>query len=201
LKTHQDENSNYKAQVAQFDSLVNNPEQLLSALAAVNPAYKRFLTAQPTAPAAGVPERIETLEDLQRVIDARVADVTAPILNERKAQAALASAQTQLSAELADASAKWPGFKDAYENPTTKAEMNAVLKANPTWGLRDVYINYVVPKLAAGRDQMRQSVIEELKTRPHSSTVTTTVSGRGTQSAEPVNTEDIVREQMRKLKD
>jgi hypothetical protein len=194
LKTHQDENSNYKAQVAQFDSLVNNPEQLLSALAAVNPAYKRFLTAQPTAQPTGEPQEIRTLEDLQRVIDARVAEQTAPIMQERQQRQVYEAAVPKVKAQIAEAES-WPMFKEA------KAEILKALQSNPTWGLKDAYQSVVIPKLAANRDTVRQSVLDELKTRPHSTTVTSTVSGRTSQGGEPLDTADIVRNAARSIKD
>ncbi len=198
LKSHEDASASTRQQIERFDSMVNNPDQLLRALAAVNPAYAAFVKG--AAPAAtGTPTRIETIEDLNRVIDAQVAARLKPIETERAAAQFEAQAIPKIKGMLADAQT-WPLFK---ENQQEIQKAVAALPQNlaPEVVLRMAYQSIVLPKLAANRDTVRAEVMAELKNHPHSSTVTTTVSGRGVQSPEAVDTESIVRQAMAKLKD
>jgi hypothetical protein len=198
LKSHEDQSASTRQQIERFDSMVNNPDQLLKALAQVNPAYAAFVKG--AAPAAtGTPGRIETMEDLQKVIDQQVAQRLAPIEKERQSAQFIAEAVPRIKAQLAEAQT-WPLFKE------NQAEIQAAVKALPQHLAPDVvlrmaYQSVVLPKLAANRDTVRAEVMAELKNRPHASTVTTTVSGRGVQSPEAVDTESIVRQAMAKLKD
>lgn len=194
LKSHTDRLAETQSQIDRFDSLVSNPDQLLAALASVNPAYQRFLGQKPAAAPAGVPQRIETIEDLQRVIDAQVAAKLAPIEQERNSRQMYEAAVPKVRAQIAEAE-KWPLFTE------NKAEILTALQSNPTWGLKDAYQHVAIPKLAGTRDQMRQQVLDELKTRPHSSTVTTTVAGRGSQGPEALDTESVVRAALANIRD
>jgi hypothetical protein len=178
---------------------VNNPEQLLSALAQVNPSYRQYVKGAAPQQTQGTPQRIETMADLQAVIQAQVAERLKPIEQERAAAQFEAQAIPKIKAQLAEA-ATWPLFKEH------QTEIQAAVKAlpqnlPPEVVLRMAYQQVVVPKLAANRDSVRQSVIEELKTRPHSTSVTTTVAGRSSASADSASTEDIVRNIARGIKD
>ncbi len=201
VKQHADENASTRQQIERFDQLVANPEQLLSALASIHPAYRQYVGKVATAstPPTGTPTRIETMEDLQRVIDQQVAAKLAPIEQERQANQFIAEAVPRIKAQLAEAET-WPLFKE------NKAEIQAAVSKlpqnlAPDAVLRMAYQSVVLPKLAANRDIVRSEVMAELKSRPHSSTVTTTVSGRGVQSPEAVDTADIVRQALAGIKD
>lgn len=193
LKTHSDEVSTVRQQIEKFDQLVANPDALINALAQVNPAYRAFVKGAPPAQ-SGVPQKIETMEDLQRVIDAQVAAKLAPITQEREARQHIEAAVPRVRAQIAEAE-NWPLFKES------KTEILGVLKANPTWGLKDAYQQVIIPKLSANRDQVRTEVLAELNTRPHATTVTSTTTGRNIPTTEAMSTEDVVREAMRGIKD
>lgn len=192
IKGHTDRISTFEQQVAAFDQLVASPEKLLSTLAQVNPAYARFLSQPPDSNQP--PQEIKTIEDLQRVIDHQVAQRLAPIEQERQQRQVVEQAIPRVKAQLAEAE-KWPLFTES------KAEILAELQKNPQAGLRDAYQTVVIPKLAAGRDKVRQDVLSELNARPHSSTVTSTVSGRTAPDTGPRDTQDIIRESIRKIRD
>ncbi len=199
LKQHEESSASHRQQVERFDSLVSNPDQLLRALASVNPAYAQYVKGAAPQQPQGTPQRIETMEDLQRVIDQQVAQRLKPIETERAAAQFEAQAIPKVKAMLAEAQT-WPMFK---ENMAEIQAAHAKLPQNipPGEALRMAYHSVVTPKLAANRDTIRQEVMDELKNRPHSSTVTTTVAGRGTQSAEPVDSVDIVRAAAARIRD
>ena len=193
VKQHTDRIAAYEQAVQQFDRLVANPEQLLASLAQVHPAYARFAHPGSTAAAAGVPQQINTMADLQRVIDAHVAARLQPIEQERAGRLAIEQAIPRVKKQLEEAE-KWPLFTES------KAEILANLKANPGVTLEQAYQKAVLPKLAAQRDTIRQEVLAELNGRPHSTTVTSTVTGRTAPDAGPMDTADIVAEAVRRLK-
>ncbi len=198
LKEHEDRTAATRQQIERFDQLVQNPEQLLRALAQVDPRYQQFVKGAAPQQTQGTPQRIETMEDLQKVIDAQVAQRLRPIEQERAAAQHIAEAVPRIKGMLADA-ATWPLFKEH------QAEIQAAVSAlprnlAPDVVLRMAYQQVVLPKLAANRDTVRAEVMAELKNRPHSSTVTTTV-GRTSQPSDVLDTESIVRAAMRNLKD
>jgi hypothetical protein len=190
LKQHADRLSTFEAQMAQFDQMVASPEQLLGALAQVNPAYARFLQ-QP--PQTADPAEIRTMADLQRVIDAQVQQRLAPIEHERQQRQVVEAAIPRVKQQLAEAE-KWPLFAES------KADILAELQKNPNAGLREAYMAVVVPRMAADRDKVRQEVLAELQSRPHTTTATSSVTGRAAEKSEPMNTADIVRQALRGLK-
>lgn len=195
LKQHADRLSVFEQQVARFDQLVNDPEVLLANLAQIHPAYRRFLGGQPHQDAANQPpQKIETLEDLQRVIDHQVAQRLAPIEQERHARLYAEKMTPVIQAQL-DEAKTWPLFVESHQ------EILAVLNKYPQAGLRDAYQQVVIPKLTAGRDKMRQEVLAELNARPHASTVTSTVPGRTAPDTGPQETADIVREALRNFRE
>jgi hypothetical protein len=198
LKTHSEENTRYKSQVERFDSMVQNPDQLLRALASVNPQYAAYVKGAAPQQPQGTPQRIETMEDLQRVIDQQVAQRLKPIEQERAAAQFEAQAIPKIKAQLAEAQT-WPLFKE-HQAEIQKAVAALPQNLPPEVVLRQAYQSVVLPKLAANRDTVRSEVMAELKNRPHASTVTTTVSGRGVQSPEAVDTEDIVRQALASIK-
>lgn len=190
LKQHTDRISQFEQQVAAFDQMVSNPEALLANLAVLNPAYRRYLGVQPQQQ-SNIPERIETVEDLQRVIEQQVAERLRPIEEERATQQTIAAAVPKIRQQIADAE-KWPLFAES------KNEILAHLQQNPQADLRSAYQQVVIPKLAADRDKVRQEVLAEMKARPHSTSATTTTAGRSTPDNGPRETQDIIRESLRR---
>lgn len=202
LRQSSEQFANVQRQIAEFDRMVASPEHLLSALAQVHPAYGAYLARSGAAPAPSqahdTPPQFNTAADLQQYvqsqIDRHVSERLAPIERERQSRQVLEAAIPRVRQQLAEAE-KLPMFSES------KAEILAALQKNPEMGLHDAYMSIVVPKLAAGRDQVRQDVLAELKSRPHSTTVTSTVSGRAVSDAEPASTEDIVRAAIRQIRD
>jgi hypothetical protein len=201
-EAHQAAIARHEQQIAQFDQLVGTPEALLGALASINPAYRRFLGAPaPAAAPAGTPERIETMADLQRVIDAQVAQRLQPIEAERQQRTLLAESQARVARQMADIQT-WPGFtehKGAIEQALTAEMKAAQAEWRPLKPFDQVYREVVFGKLAATRDQVRQDVLAEVQNRPHSTSVTK-VAGGAPEGTGPRSSADIIRDSIRGLK-
>ena len=201
-EAHQAAIARHEQQIAQFDQLVGTPEALLGALAQINPAYRRFLGAPaPAAASPGAPERIETMADLQRVIDAQVAQRLQPIEAERQQRTLLEQSQARVARQMADIQT-WPGFtehKAAIEQALTAEVKAAQAERRPLKPFDQVYREVVFGKLAAARDQVRQDVLAEIQNRPHSTSVTK-VAGGAPEGTGPRSSADIIRDSIRGLK-
>lgn len=198
LKQHVDQLTAVQQQIAAFDQMVSSPERLLTALAQVNPAYAQYV--QRASQASTTTEEVPTFNtaaDLQRYvqsqIDRHVSDRLAPIEQERQQRQVMETAIPKVNAQIAEAE-KWPLFTES------KAEILAELQKNPNAGLRDAYQTVVIPKLAADHDKIRQEVLAELNGRPHSTSVTSTVSSRTAETSGPQDTQAIIRQAIRGLK-
>jgi hypothetical protein len=199
-EAHQAAIARHEQQIAQFDQLVGTPEALLGALAQINPAYRRFLGA-PAHAAASAPDRIETMADLQRVIDAQVAQRLQPIEAERQQRTLLEQSQQRVARQMADIQT-WPGFtehKPAIEQALTAEVKAAQAERRPLKPFDQVYREVVFGKLAATRDQVRQDVLAEIQNRPHSTSVTK-VAGGAPEGTGPRSSADIIRDSIRGLK-
>jgi hypothetical protein len=127
------------------------------------------------------------------VIDQQVAQRLAPIEQERQQRQIVEAAVPRVKQQLAEAE-KWPLFTES------KVDILAELQRNPNAGLRDAYMTVVLPKMAADRDKVRQEVLAEMSNRPHTTTASSSVTGRARETSEPVDTSDIVRQALRGLK-
>nr|ALS91303.1 diverge_rpsU: rpsU-divergently transcribed [uncultured bacterium] len=193
IRQHTERVSQFEQQIAQFDRLVANPEQLITALAQVHPGYSKYATTPPATSAGAPPARIETMQDLQRVIDAQVAARLRPIEEDRQRQQTIAQELPRAQQRLAEAKT-WPLFTES------QGDILATLKANPGISLEAAYQKVVVPKLATQRDSIRQEVLAELNGRPRSTTVTSTVTGRTAPDSGPQDTTDIIWDAIRRTK-
>jgi hypothetical protein len=188
--------------------IAEQPEQFVRALVAQNPAYRQYFhdvaaTSQPQ-PARDVPRdmpapdvqladgtRTYSVDGLQRLLtwntqqaEQRIAQRLQPIEHERQQRELIAAAVPRVKQQIAEAE-KWPLFAES------KAEILALLQSDPRIDLTGAYQRIVIPKLAANRDQVRQDVLRELNTRPHSTSVTRTASSR-VEDTQPRNTRDII---------
>ena len=201
-EAHQAAIARHEQQIAQFNQLVGTPEALLGALAQIDPAYRRFLGAPaPAAASTAAPERIETMADLQRVIDAQVAQRLQPIEAERQQRTLLEQSQQRVARQMADIQT-WPGFtehKPAIEQALTAEMKAAQAERRPLKPFDQVYREVVFGKLAAARDQVRQDVLAEIQNRPHSTSVTK-VAGGAPEGTGPRSSADIIRDSIRGLK-
>jgi len=189
----------HNQQIAQFDQLVNTPEQLLGALAQINPAYRRFLVPQQQPQAA--PTRIETMEDLNRVIDGVVAQRLKPIEDERQQRTILAESHQRIARQMEDIQT-WPGYTEhkAALDAAMAAEMKAAQAERRDLKPFDrIYREVVFGAQKAQRDQIRQEVNQEIASRPHATSVVK-VGGGSPEAAGPRSSADIIRESIRGLK-
>ena len=213
--------------VAQFENILeNDPKTFLTMLSKV-PAYKEFFDQisqgsqqQPQKPAAdpSMPQPDQTLSDgttvysmegLQNLLAWQAKNVEdrvskqvsedvrqryAPIEQEWHSQQQRAKVIPVINAQLADART-WPQF-----NENEDAILQA-LRADRNISLEGAYRQVVYPKLQTSRDDMRKSILEELKRKPVSSSAPLTASRPG----QPVQTGkrdllDVVREAAQTLK-
>jgi hypothetical protein len=141
------------------------------------------------------------MADLQRVIDARVAERVSPYEQERQQRALLAESQARVARQMADIQT-WPGFtehKPAIEQALTAEVKAAQAERRPLKPFDQVYREVVFGKLAATRDQVRQDVLVEIQNRPHSTSVTK-VAGGAPEGTGPRSSADIIRDSIRGLK-
>lgn len=195
--------------------IAEQPEQFVRALVEQNPAYQRYFSQAPAQPAptpvsSEMPapdvrladgSQTYSVEGLRRLLawntqqtEQRVEQRIKPFEQERQQREMLEAAVPHVKQQIADAE-KWPLFKES------KNEILAALQADPRIDLTGAYQRVVIPKLAANRDQVRQDVLKELASQPHSTSVTRTTPGRADESGAPRDSRDIIRQSIAGLAD
>lgn len=187
--------------VAQFEHILeNDPKQFLTMLSQV-PAYKEFFAyidrlsagqgagrPNPSPGNAGIPEgmpqpdvpqpdgsSVYSMEGLQKLLEWQAKQVEdrvqkqvtqryAPIEQEWKTQQNMAKMAPIIQKQLEDART-WPQFTE------NEGEILQALKADRNISLEGAYRKVVFPKLQASRDEMRTSILAEIKARPQSTAV------------------------------
>jgi hypothetical protein len=213
LRTHE---SRLREVEAVERMITEQPEQFVHALIAQNPAYQRFFNVQTAgggAPQGGnadtphdMPAPDVQLQDgtrtysvagLQRLLtwntqqaEQRIAQRLQPFERDRQQRELMAQAVPRVKQQIA-AAEQWPLFKES------KAEILAVLQSDAAVDLQTAYQRVVIPKLAASRDTIRQDVLKELATRPHSTVAGSSVAGSRADDTGPADTADIVRQALR----
>jgi hypothetical protein len=135
-----------------------------------------------------------------REAEERVGKRLEPIEKERqdREKAASEAARAKTISEEADKAIdallgraeKWPMFKD-----NEKVLLDAVL-ADKGLDIRDAYINFVIPKLAADRTKMKAELLAEINGKPKSTGVTPAAATAVAKPDKPVTTADIARQVM-----
>jgi hypothetical protein len=211
------------------DVMINKPEKFLDMLATL-PAYKQFFTAiedafnkangqpqaqaQPNQPVADdMPQPDQRLADGTMVYSmkglsdlnawnraqarketlAEVEKVYGPIQKEWQAQRRVQEVIPQVQQQIADART-WPQFNE------NEQEIVKVLQDNPRISLEGAYRQVVFPRLVADRNKMKEELMKELKTAPKATSVATVQSKSGPASAGPRSLEDIIAEEIKKIK-
>jgi hypothetical protein len=88
---------------------------------------------------------------------------------------------------LLDKASKWPGFLENQE------AIGKLITENPQMELVDAYMQVVPQKLTANRTTMRQELLAEINSQPHSTSVQTSPTAPQKQKG-PKTTEEIARE-------
>lgn len=119
--------------------------------------------------------------------EARMAKRYEPIEKEWQSQQHMAKVVPVIQKQIAEART-WPQFNE------NEADIVAVLKQDPQISLEGAYRKVVFPRLQSSRDEMRTSILAELKKQP----VTTAAPQNATRPVHeqtgPRNLEDIVRQ-------
>jgi hypothetical protein len=216
--------------VAQFEHIIeNDPKTFLNMLAGI-PAYKEFfayieqLAARPEQPPSSAaqpdadmpqpgPDGLYDMAGLQKLLDWQAKKVEDrvtkqitqqveqrydPIRQQWESEQRRQQMIPVIQKQIADART-WPGFA---ENET---EIIEVLKADQNISLEAAYRKVYIPKLQAQaqttRDDMRRTVLEELKGRPTTTSVpTSAVKPNPTKPQGPRNLEDVIADAVKTLK-
>lgn len=109
----------------------------------------------------------------------------APIEQQWQSQQHMARVVPIIQKQIADART-WPLFNE------NEAEVLATLKADPNISLEGAYRKAVYPRIQASRDDMRKSILEELRTKPVSTSAPTSASRPGQQHAGNQSLEEII---------
>lgn len=176
--------------------------------------------APPADPNADMPQPDEELSDgsmvysmagLQKLLawnsqqtEARVAtayeaklkglsDKYDPVVTEWQENKRIAAARPIIEKQLADAR-KLPLFNESED------EILEVLRNDKRISLEAAYNKVVMPKLVAERNNIRESVIKELKTAPTATSVVSRAATKAVDPNKPKSVEDIIREQVQTLK-
>lgn len=127
-----------------------------------------------------------------RAAEERLSKQYGPMREQFEAEQRRQAAIPHIQKQLAEART-WLGFTD------NEAAILEALKADGNLSLEGAYRQVVLPKLQSNRDEMRKSIIEELKKKPQATSVTTNATRPQTQDNRPKSVEEIIAEQARKL--
>lgn len=141
--------------------------------------------------AQGKKETMQEVEARIKSIEARYA----PLENDYKQHQVVQQIMPKVQQQIADART-WPLFNES------EAEIVAVLQKFPAINLERAYQQVVFPKLQANRDQMRASILKEVKQAPRSTAASSSVtrSSPTTATAGPRKLEDIIADSIKLLK-
>ena len=125
--------------------------------------------------------------------EARLSRRYAPIEQDYQAQQRIAAAVPVVQQQISDART-WPMFTD------NEPAIVAALQANQKLSLEGAYRQVVYPKLQTNRDEMRKSILEEIKKKPTSTSVVGSASRPRQVGAGKRSLEEIIAEQAATLK-
>jgi hypothetical protein len=210
----------FQAQQQAMTLANENPEKLLQLLAQADDRYGQMLgrlfEEQAAPPQSQQPTTVEgdiLLNDgtygyspaqVQRALDQRAQAVEAAIerkMSERfgpmekayQSHQLYQGAASKAEAQITEAS-KWPGFVENQNDILT------ALQADQKLTLHDAYIRVVVPKLTAGKDDVRKQVLAEINAKPRAASGSLAPKSgvaAPTASAGPRDTEDVIKEALR----